>query len=137
MTAKQLMKGSTMKQKPLAIGIDDYKRIIDRSCYYVDKTLLIKELLDHAAQVNLFTRPRRFGKTLALSMLKTFFEREQNAAGEIVDNSRYFDGMAIQQAGEEYLAAMGQYPVVFLSLKSAKQPNYAMAYHILCEELSP
>ena len=71
-----------MNQKPLAIGIDDYKRIVDRGYYYVDKTLLIQNLLDNAAQVNLFTRPRRFGKTLALSMLKAYFECELTATGE-------------------------------------------------------
>ena len=125
-----------MEQKPLAIGIDDYKRIIDRSCYYVDKTLLMKGLLDKAAQVNLFTRPRRFGKTLALSMIKTFFECEVSRTGEPIDNRHYFEHMAIMQAGQTYLDAMGRYPVISLSLKSAKQPNYRMAYQILCEEIS-
>lgn len=60
---------------------------MDKSYYYVDKTLLIKDLLDKGAQVSLFTRPRRFGKTLALSMLKTFFEQEMDNQGNIQDNS--------------------------------------------------
>lgn len=64
------------KRKPLAIGVEDYKRIVDKSYYYMDKTLLIRELLDQGGTVSLFTRPRRFGKTLALSMVKTFFESE-------------------------------------------------------------
>lgn len=125
-----------MYQKPLAIGIDDYKRMIDRSYFYIDKTLLIKELLDNAAQVNLFTRPRRFGKTLALSMLKTYFEAELSDTGEYKDNSFYFADTQILQAGEPYLSCMGQYPVIFLSLKSAKQPTYEMAYRLICEEIA-
>lgn len=125
-----------MNQKPIAIGIDDYKRIIDRSYYYIDKTLLIKSLLDNGTQVNLFTRPRRFGKTLALSMLKTYFECDFLPTGEVIDNSHYFEGMQIMQCDERYKEHRGQYPVIFLSLKSAKQPEFAMAYQILCEELS-
>lgn len=125
-----------MYQKPLAIGIDDYKRMIDRSYFYIDKTLLIKELLDNAAQVNLFTRPRRFGKTLALSMLKTYFEAELSDTGEYKDNSFYFADTQILQMGEPYLSCMGQYPVIFLSLKSAKQPTYEMAYRLICEEIT-
>ena len=125
-----------MNQKPIAIGIDDYKRIVDRSYYYIDKTLFIKDLLDNGTQVNLFTRPRRFGKTLALSMLKTFFECEVSPAGESINNAHYFKETKILQCGEKYRYHMGQYPVIFLSLKSAKQPDFTMAYQILCEELS-
>ena len=128
-------KECVMKQKPLAIGIDDYKRIIERSYYYVDKTRLIKTLLDTGAQVNLFTRPRRFGKTLTLSMLKTYFEHEISNTGTILDNAYYFQKMKILEEDPQYLAHMGQYPVIFLSLKSAKQPNYEMSYQVMCEEL--
>ena len=63
--------------KPLPIGIDDFKKLIDKKYYYVDKTLLIKELLDKKAEVTLFTRPRRFGKTLNMSMLQYFFEKTE------------------------------------------------------------
>ena len=63
-----------MKFKPLPIGIDDFEKMIEKGYYYVDKTLLIKELLDMGGEVNLFTRPRRFGKTLNMSMLQCFFE---------------------------------------------------------------
>lgn len=117
-----------MKRKPIAIGVEDYKRIIDKNCYYVDKTLMIRDILDKGSIVNLFTRPRRFGKTLALSMIKTYFEQELDVSGEQKDNSHYFAGMKIQQAGEEYAAHMGKYPVISLSLKSAKQPDYDLAY---------
>lgn len=122
-------------KKPLAIGVEDYKRIVDKPYYYVDKTLFIKDLIDKGGTVSLFTRPRRFGKTLALSMLKTFFEAEIDQKGNKIDNSHYFDGMKIMDAGEAYTSHMGRYPVISLSLKSAKQPNYQMAYQCLIDEI--
>lgn len=121
--------------KPLAIGIENYKEIIDKNYYYVDKTLLVVDLLDKGGKVNLFTRPRRFGKTLALSTIRTFFEKEVDVNGNVSDNSHYFDGMKIMQAGERYMAEMGQYPVISLSLKSAKQPTFEMAYESLLDEI--
>ncbi len=74
----------------IGIGYEDYKRIIDDGCYYVDKTLLIRDVIDKGGMVTLFTRPRRFGKTLALSMIQTFFELEYGYNGEIIDKSPYF-----------------------------------------------
>ena len=124
------------KRKPLAIGVEDYKRIVDKSYYYIDKTLLIRELLDNGGTVSLFTRPRRFGKTLALSIVKTFFEAEIDAKGNPIDNRHYFDGMKIMDAGEEYTDHMGQYPVISLSLKSAKQPDFELAYQMLDEQIA-
>lgn len=118
-------------QKKIPIGIEMYKKIIDNNYYYVDKTLLIRDLLDQTGEVTLFTRPRRFGKTLSLSMLQTFFEKEIDATGNVVDNSRYFIGKKIMDAGEAYTKHLGQYPVIFLSLKSTKQPNFEMAYYQL------
>ena len=123
------------KNKPLAIGIDDYKRMIDKSYYYVDKTLFLRDLMDKGDGVKLFTRPRRFGKTLALSMIKTFFEKETDEAGKVTDNSRYFEGMKIMREEKQYTERMGQYPVIFLSLESAKQPDYKMAYESLLDEI--
>lgn len=120
----------------LAVGIENYKEIIDKSYYYVDKTLLIRELLDNGGKVYLFTRPRRFGKTLGLHMLKTFFEREIGQEGSVLDNSRYFEGMKIMEAGDAYLKHMGQYPVISMSLKSGKQPSFQMAYNCLTEQIS-
>ena len=77
-----------MKQ-PIAIGVENYKRIIDKNAYFVDKTMMIKELVDQASSVNLFTRPRRFGKTLTLSMIRTFFEDEKTYEGENLVLSPY------------------------------------------------
>lgn len=82
---------------PLPIGFDDFKEIIEKGYYYVDKTWFIKELLDKKGKVNLFTRPRRFGKTLNLSMLKYFFEIPLNDKS----NRRLFDGLKIMDAGEQ------------------------------------
>ena len=116
-------------------GYNNYKRIISDELYYVDKTLLIKELLDKKGQVNLFTRPRRFGKTLILSMLRTFFEQDTDVKGNVIDNRHFFDGMKIMQAGDKYVSKLGQYPVISLSIKSGKQPNFEMAYQSLIDEV--
>ncbi len=121
--------------KPIPIGIEFYKEMIDKGYYYIDKTLLIRDILSNGSKVTLFTRPRRFGKTLAQSMLCTFFEKEILPDGTEADNSVYFQGKKIMEAGEKCLSHMGQYPVIFMSLKSAKQPNYEMAYKSLCDEI--
>ena len=120
---------------PIPIGVEFYKRMISDGYYYIDKTLLIRDLLSYKSAVTLFTRPRRFGKTLAQSMVKTFFEKEILPDGTFADNSIYFKDKKIMKAGEEYTKHMGQYPVIFLSLKSAKQPTYEMAYLSLVDEI--
>lgn len=125
-----------MLKRPLPVGIEFYKRIVEKPYYYVDKTLMIKDILDKGGAINLFTRPRRFGKTLALSMLQAFFEQEIDPYGTLIDNSFYFSGTKIQQAGRQYTVYMGQYPVISLSLKSTKQPDFQMAYDCLKEEIA-
>ena len=95
-------------KKPIPIGIESYKKIIDNNNYYIDKTLLIRDLLEHRSEVILFTRPRRFGKTLAQSMLRTFFEKEIAADGTVLDNSTYFAGKKIMYTGEQYTSQMGK-----------------------------
>ena len=116
--------------KPLPIGVDDFKKLINENYYYVDKTLLIKELLDNKGEVNLFTRPRRFGKTLNMSMLQYFFEKTEE------DNSYLFKGLKIMNESKEYLDYMGKYPVINLSLKSAKQPTFEMSYKKIREAIA-
>lgn len=124
-----------MPCRPLPIGEDDFEKIIQKGYYYVDKTLLIKELLDKKGAVNLFTRPRRFGKTLNLSMLRYYFED----TGSEEKNRHYaelFQGLAIVEEGEIYTREMGQYPVITLTLKSAKQRSYKEAFHCLKEAIA-
>ena len=122
-------------KKAIPIGIESYKEMIDRDYYYIDKTRLIVDLLTQKSKVTLFTRPRRFGKTLAQSMLRTFFEEEIDSDGKAVDNSGYFAGKKIMGAGVQYTEHMGKYPVIFLSMKSAKQPDFEMAYDSLLDEI--
>ena len=124
------------ERRRIAIGTENYKRMIDEDYYYVDKTMLIKELLDSGGEVTLLTRPRRFGKTLALSMLRTFFEEEISPDGTRMDNRHYFSGCEILRAGEAYLCHMGKYPVISLTLKSAKQADYEMAYDNILDAIS-
>ncbi|MDD2959107.1 MAG: AAA family ATPase [Lachnospiraceae bacterium] len=121
-----------MSYTPLPIGIDDFKKIRAKEYYYVDKTWLIKELLDKKGEVNLFTRPRRFGKTLNLSMLKYFFELPADGN----DNKCLFEGLKIMSAGEKYTRELGRYPVISLTLKSAKQPDFGMAYASLVDDIA-
>ena len=126
-----------MEQKPLPIGIDNFEMLITRGYYFVDKTLLIKDLLDNKAAVNLFTRPRRFGKTLNISMLQYYFEdRRDEFTGEKIDNSYLFEGLNIKGESEKYTKYIGKYPVINLSLKSAKQGSLDLAFQCIREEIS-
>ena len=118
--------GGRMK-KALPVGVDNFEKLITDGYYYVDKTIFIKELLDLKGEVNLFTRPRRFGKTLNLSMLRYFFEDTGNEEKN-GQNRELFRGLKIMDAGEEYMEQMGAYPVINLTLKSAKQRSLKAAY---------
>ena len=105
-------------KKELPIGIEDFKVLIDNNYYYVDKTKLLCELVRNIGKVNLFTRPRRFGKTLNLSMIQRFFEKT------VEDNAYLFDGLEVSKAGDAYMSYQGQYPVVTLSLKGMKMRSF-------------
>lgn len=109
------------KKKPLPVGISDFKKATSEY-YYVDKTLLIKDFLDKKPQVSLFTRPRRFGKTLTTDMLRVFFEKTNE------DTSKYFLDKKINSCGHEYMSYQGQYPVIFLSFKDVKCQNWNETY---------
>ncbi len=115
-------------KKPLPIGVEFFEEFKRNDYYYVDKTLFIKELIDKKGKVNLFTRPRRFGKTLTLDMLKCFFEKGSDPA--------LFSGLKIMDAGEKYTSQMGKYPVIFLTLKSAKTGDEKSAFEALRYELA-
>ena len=98
---------------PLPIGVSDF-RLAQAEYYYVDKTMLIKDFIDERPMVTLFTRPRRFGKTLNMDMLRTFFEKTEQ------DTSVYFQDKKIWACGQKYRAYQGKYPVIFLTFKDVK-----------------
>ena len=118
--ANHLSKSSAGKPPPgkPPIGLSDFPRLIREGYSYVDKSLLIQSVLDSSAQVILLPRPRRFGKTLNLSMLRAFFDRGMKGGAEL------FRGLDIEKAGEEYTSHLGRYPVVFLTLKDVKTLNW-------------
>ena len=111
-------------RKPLPIGVSDYRDAC-KNYYYVDKTLMIKEFLDERPKVSLFTRPRRFGKTLNMDMLRTFFEKTTE------DTSVYFRDKKIWFCGESYRAHHRKYPVIFLSFKDVKYTSWEETYQTL------
>lgn len=112
-SGKYVKKRDNEEKKPLPIGISDYVRA-QSEYYYVDKTLMIKDFLDRKPLVSLFTRPRRFGKTLNMDMLRVFFEISKENTG------KYFEDKAIWKCGEEYRSHQGKYPVIFLTFKDVK-----------------
>ena len=103
--------------KKIPIGVDDFKKLIENNALYIDKTKFIIELLDDAAEVKLFTRPRRFGKTLNMSTLKYFFDIK-NAN----ENRRLFNGLDIEKS--VYISEQGKYPVIFISMKGIKTKDW-------------
>ena len=109
-----------MERKKLPVGIENFEEIRKEGIYYVDKTGLIRDQLNNWGKVNLFTRPRRFGKTLNMSMLKSFFE--------IGTDKTLFDGLAISEEKELCEAYMGKFPVVFVSLKDVDGLTFENAY---------
>lgn len=106
---------------PLPVGISDY-RLASTEYYYVDKTLMIKDFLEQRPMVSLFTRPRRFGKTLNMDMLRVFFEKTEE------DTSKYFTNKAIWACGQKYRDYQGKYPVIFLTFKDVKRNTWEETY---------
>ena len=106
-----------MRKKAVPVGIEDFERIINEDYYYVDKTMLIEELLVNRAPVTLFTRPRRFGKTLNMSMIKYFFDVKNKE-----ENKKLFENLKISNS--EYMSEQGKYPVIFISLKDLKADTW-------------
>ncbi len=113
------------KRQMLPIGIDDFRKIRSGDYYYVDKSKLIEELLESRGEVNLFTRPRRFGKTLNMSMLSSFFS--------VGTDPDLFDGLYISSRKDLCDRYMGKYPVIFITLKGAEGRNYEEAIYSLIE----
>ena len=112
-----------MNNMKLPVGIDSFEKLRKEGFYYIDKTGLIRDLLNNWGEVNLFTRPRRFGKTLNMSMLKSFFE--------IGADKTLFDGLLISRETALCEAYMGKFPVIFISLKGVDGLTFADAYGML------
>lgn len=108
---------SRPKHLPLPVGVSDY-RLASAEYYYIDKTMMLKDFIDERPMVTLFTRPRRFGKTLNMDMLRTFFEKTNE------DTSKYFKDKKIWEQGEYYRSFQGKYPVIFITLKDVKHNSW-------------
>ena len=106
-----------MDKKAIPVGVENFERIIKEDYYYVDKSLLIEDILENRALVTLFTRPRRFGKTLNMSMLKYFFDVENKE-----ENRKLFEGLKIFDS--KYMSEQGKYPVIFISLKDLRAESW-------------
>lgn len=117
---------SNVVKRPLPIGVSDFRVACDQY-YYIDKTLLIKDFIDERPQVSLFTRPRRFGKTLTMDMLRTFFEKTDD------NTERYFIDKKIWACGPEYQRYQGKYPVIFLTFKDVKCDTWEETYDLLAQ----
>ena len=113
--------------KKLPVGVENFKDIRSEEFYYVDKTSMIRDLLNRWGMVNLFTRPRRFGKSLNMSMLQTFFE--------IGCDPALFEGLAVSEEKELCEKYMGQFPVISISLKGVNGPDYKTARALMCSEI--
>ena len=116
-------------RKRIPIGYEDFKLLIDGGFYYADKTLLIYDLLHYGGQNNLITRPRRFGKTLNFSMLKYFFDITEK------DNAYLFEGKEIMKHEDEIAPYRNAFPVISISMKSARQGSYSRALHSICMDI--
>ena len=102
----------------IGIGISDFKMLRRRDNYFIDKTLYIKDIIDNQSGVVLITRPRRFGKTLNMSMLKYYFDCNKK------DSKELFEGLKIMEQGEKYTSKLGAYPVIYITLKDVQDNNY-------------
>lgn len=107
----------TRNRKPLPIGVSDFKEIVENNYYYIDKTKLIEDILHYRAKVNLFTRPRRFGKTLNMSMIKYFFDIENKE-----ENRKLFEELSISES--EHMQEQGQYPVIYISFRNMEEVSW-------------
>ncbi|MBQ1509986.1 MAG: AAA family ATPase, partial [Selenomonadaceae bacterium] len=108
------------RKRPMPVGIEDFKKLIQREYYFVDKTRFIRDLLDLQTEITLITRPRRFGKTLTLSMLQYFFTLE-----DAEENRKLFAGLDIERAGTQYMREQGTRPVVFLTIKEVQAGKFS------------
>ena len=125
----------TEKRKYPIAGTDFFTQIMDDDGYYIDKTDVIPWILGRKKRVILFTRPRRFGKSTMLSMLKAFFEYRIDRDGKVVDNRHYFEGLKVAQDADA-MALLGAYPVISITLKDVIQHSYEEALGALANKVS-
>src|SRR5271170_1927843 len=116
-------------KKLLPIGISDYKKIIDKNYYYVDKTLFIDDILKYGGESKLISRPRRFGKTLNMSMLKYFFEKTEQSNAYLFENKKIWEL-------PERAALQGKFPVIFVTFKDIKEISWQKARDKLVEVIA-
>ena len=109
------------RKKRLPIGVSDFKEIITKNYYYFDKTKFIENILDDGSKVKLFTRPRRFGKTLNISMLRYFFDVKNKE-----ENRKLFEGLNISKS--EYFTEQGNYPVISISFRNYDEGKWFQKY---------
>ena len=126
-TGAYIQSAKTVKL-PLPVGISDY-RLASSSYYYIDKSMMIKDFIDERPMVSLFTRPRRFGKTLNMDMLRVFFEKTDS------DTSVYFKDKKIWACGEQYRTYQGKYPVIYVTFKDVKCESWESTYDLICQIL--
>ena len=126
---KKNTKESKAPLLPLPVGISDYRKA-SSEYYYIDKTLMIRDFLDEVPMVSLFTRPRRFGKTLNMDMLRTFFEKTND------DTSVYFQDKKIWACGQKYRDYQGKYPVIFITFKDVKCKTWDETYDLISKLIS-
>ncbi|MCL2064422.1 MAG: AAA family ATPase [Candidatus Cloacimonetes bacterium] len=119
---------SELEKKELPIGVSDFKEIITENLYFVDKSMFIKDVAGSGTKVLLYPRPRRFGKTLNLSMLKYFYDCNE-------DNSQLFDDLEISKE-EKIMKKQGKYPVIFITLKDIKAENVELCFEKIYSEIS-
>ena len=115
-------------KKGIGIGVEDFSEVIKENCYYIDKTKWIGEILEDKSKIKLFTRPRRFGKTLNMSMLKYFFDIENKE-----ENKKLFNDLYIKNS--KYISEQGKYPVIYISFKDLKAKNWEASIFKLKNQL--
>ena len=113
--------------RTVGIGIQEFSKIRENDYFYIDKSLFIKEWWESGDDAVLITRPRRFGKTLNMDMLRVFFEKTKE------DNSIYFKDKLIWKCGDEYTSFQGKFPVIFLSFKDVKCNTWDLTYEKICK----
>ena len=113
----ETLKGAEYMSRPIAIGSQSFSTIIEENCFFIDKTLFIKDWWENKDSVTLITRPRRFGKTLNLDMMNCFFSTEYKNRADLFENLKIWEH-------EEYREMQGKYPVIFLSFAGIKDTNY-------------